>query len=121
MANRLEECALYLISPCQNGFMKGQSVFGNLHNLKYVVVMIDFQKCFDWIEFKSIRGAFQYFGFGEKFIEMLFLLYNNLQLCTSNNGYFSDFMVKGRGTNQGCPGSPLVYNFVGGNGTFDIE
>ena len=78
-----------------------------------VVVTIDFEKCFDRIEYKSIRGAFEYFGFGTKFIDMMFLLFTNLQLCTSSNGYFSRYFCKERGNNQGDPASPLIYCFCG--------
>ena len=38
-----------------------------------VIVLVDFEKCFDRVEYDSIHGAFHYFGFRECFIQMLFL------------------------------------------------
>ena len=74
---------------------------------------IDFEKCFDRIEYGSIKGAFQYLGFGERFISMMFLLFNKLEMCTVSNGFNSPFFFKTRGVNQGCPASPLIYSFCG--------
>ena len=76
-----------------------------------MVVIIDFEKCFDRIEHKSIAATMRYFGFGVKFVRMLMLLYNGSEMSTSSNGYLSQVFSKTRGTNQGCPGSPLVFNY----------
>ena len=74
---------------------------------------VDFEKCFDRVEYASIAGALEFFGFGPFFVQMIFLLFNKLQLCTTTNGYVSKFMSKTRGCNQGCPASPLVFNYCG--------
>ena len=42
---------------------------------------------------------------------MLKLLYTNFELCTASNGFTSKYLPKNRGTNQGCPASPLVYSY----------
>ena len=80
IANRLEECT-HLIGPQQNGFIKGRSIFTNILSTldvvtylnknkkkKGIIVTIDFEKCFDKIEHKSIEGVFKYFGFGDGFV-----------------------------------------------------
>ena len=125
MANRMETVAHEMIGKQQTGFMKGRSIHSNLlttievasylakHKQPGVIALVDFEKCFDRIEHKSIQGTFEYFGFGGKFISMLFLLYSNIELCTQNNGFISPFLWKKRGVNQGCPASPLVYTFCG--------
>ena len=107
----------------QTGFVKNRTIFSNVKktmevvaNLKKsnkpgAIITIDFEKCFDRIEYKSIRGAFQYLGFGPQFINMMFLLFTNLQMCTASNGYVSRFFHKTRGVNQGCPASPLIFSF----------
>ena len=56
---------------------------------------------------------FEYFNFGPKFLSILMVLYNKLEMCTINNGWLSKFFQKGRGINQGCPASPLVYSYCG--------
>ena len=124
VANRLEETT-HLIGPQQQVFIKNCSIFTNIlttwevishlkkKNKPGIVCLIDFEKCFDGIAFQSIKGTFEYFGFGQNFIKMLSMLFSNVELCTSSNGYMSKYMVKGRGTNQGDPSSPLIFSFCG--------
>ena len=100
-------------------YKKNRSIFNNImtmtevvshlnkKNLPGIIVTIDFEKCFDRVEFESIRGTFKYFGISDQFISM-FLLLSNLKLCTSSNGYASTYLCKTRGTNQGDPASPLI-------------
>ena len=125
IANRLEE-TVDLIGKQQNGFIKNRSIFNNIlttsevishlnRNWKEsgVIVTIDFEKCFDRVSHGSIVKTFEYFGFGNQFIRMLKLMFNKLELCTVSNGHTSRFFTKTRGVNQGCPVSPMVYNFCG--------
>ena len=124
IANRLEVVADKLIGKQQNAFIKKRSIFSNLrctseiltHYNKTkkagVIILVDFEKCFDRVNFESIKGTFINFGFGENFIKMLFLLFTKLEMCTTSNGYHSDYFVKTRGVNQGCPASPLIYCFT---------
>ena len=91
IANRLECVADQLIGKQQYGFVKNRSIMGNIRrtveiaahlnkrNLEGIIVQIDFEKCFDRVEFESIRGVFKYFGFGEGFINMLMILYKELK------------------------------------------
>ena len=44
---------------------------------------------------------------------MLMLLFTDIELCTVNNGFLSLFLFKGRGINQGCLASPLIYSYCG--------
>ena len=124
IANRLEETT-HLIGDQQTGFIKNRNIFTNIlttmeivsflnkKNKPGIIVTVDFSKCFDRVEFNSIEGAFKYFGFGNGFVKMMFLLFNNIKLCTSSNGYTSNYFTKCRGTNQGDPASPLIYCFCG--------
>ena len=124
IANRLEETT-HLIGQQQQGFIKNRSIFNNIlttwevvahlkkKNTPGIICMIDFEKCFDRISFKSIEGTFRYFGFGNNFLRMLLLLFQDIELCTSSNGFMSKYLTKGRGTNQGDPSSPLIYSFCG--------
>ena len=124
IANRLEE-TIDLIGKQQTGFMKNRSIFTNIlttmevvshlnkENRPGIIVAIDFNKCFDRVEFKSIEGTFKYFGFGDRFLKMLLLLFSGLKMCTSSNGFTSSYFNKCRGTNQGDPASPLIYSFCG--------
>ena len=125
LAVRMESVMDMLIGPQQTGFMKGRSITHNILKTKEivaslnrapkpgVVVSIDFEKCFDRVEYCSIRGSLRYLNFGENFIQWVFLLFNDFYICTKNNGYFSDYIKKTRGVNQGCPASPSLYNLNG--------
>ena len=125
IANRLDIVSRDLIGHQQFGFVRGRSIFGNIRrtaevlshlnkaHLPGIIIQIDFKKCFDRVEFNSIKKTFEYFGFGVNFVKMLSLLYSKLEMCTINNGFVSKYLDKTRGTNQGCPASPLVYTYCG--------
>ena len=66
----------------------------NKKNLPGIIVTIDFEKCFDRVEFESIRGTFKCFGFSDQFISMMFLLLSHLELCTSSNGIHPHIYVR---------------------------
>ena len=107
IANRLEEIT-HLIGEDQTGFIKGRSMFSNIKKTMEVIshlnkkgkpgiiVIIDFEKCFDRIEYSSIKGVFQFFGFGDQFIEMLFLLFTDLKLRTQTGGFTSNYFAQNK-------------------------
>ena len=125
LANYLEMVTDQLIGKQQNLFIKHRSLVDNLFvtkevisylnrkNLPGVIAVVDFEKCFDRIEHNSIKAVFKYFGFGPNFCAMLMLLFKDIELCTSNNGYMSPLFDKGREINQGYPASPLVHAYCG--------
>ena len=125
IANRLQVVAEDLIGTQQNGFVPGRSIAFNIletveivsylnkKNLPGIVVMVDFEKCFDHISHKAIEKVFQYFGFGAYMVNLIMSLFTQFEVCTINNGYLSNFLVKGRGINQGCNASPLIYTYCG--------
>ena len=125
IANRLELVTDKIIGKQQNGFVKGRNIttntmtttevvsYLNKRDLLGVIAIIDFEKCFDRIEHRSIQAVFDYFNFGTIFISMLMLLFMEIELCTINNGFVSNWFCKGCGINQGCPGSPLIYTYCG--------
>ena len=121
LSNRMDTVMNQIIPPHQTGFVKGRSIFSNLcktreiisylnrKNKPGLIVIVDFEKCFDQIEFSSISGALNYLNYGLQFIKMILLLYSDFQVCTSNNGFLSQFFEKECGVNQGCPASPRIY------------
>ena len=73
------------------------------------MVSIDFEKCFDHIEHRSIFGMLKYFNFGDNFIQVIKLFFHDFEVCTQNAGHLSNFFRKTSGVNQGYPISPLLY------------
>ena len=80
---------------------------------KLLVITIDFEKCFDRIEYTAIFGSLRYFGFGEKIIQLIKLFFKDFRVCTQNVGYCSEMFFKIRSVNQGCPVSPYLYLLCG--------
>ena len=67
------------------------------------------EKCFDRVEHTAIIASLQYFNLGQQFIDWVKLFYSDFMICTQNFGVLSDYWVKTRGLNQGCPLSQGLY------------
>ena len=77
--------------------------------IEAILISVDFSKCFDMIEFQAIDGTLKYFNFGEKFIQMVFLLYNGFQTKVLYNGYTSQYFTPEKGIHQGCAISGYLF------------
>ena len=125
LASRLKVFLPDLIGEQQTGFMAGRNIQTNIQQTidiithinksrkKAVIISIDFEKCFDRIEHRSIYETMAYFNIGSSFIGWTKVFFTDFLLCTYNAGRASQFFVKGRGVNQGCPISPFCYNLCG--------
>lgn len=121
LALRMQKVLPTIISDDQTGFMKGRNIADNIRktidvvslafksNTPHLVMTIDFQKCFDFLEHEAIWGSLQYFGFGDRFIEWVKLLYNDIQLSVCNNGFLSKYVSVSRSTLQGSPIAAFLY------------
>ena len=76
----------------------------NKKDLPGIVAIVDFEKCFDRIAHDSIREVFKYFRFGDYMINLIMILFTDIEVCTSNNGYMSEFINNA---------SPMIYTFCG--------
>ena len=123
--NRLKSVLPDIIANTQTGFMSQRYILTNIVKLiqlmnyadakktQALVMLINFQKCFDSISHTAIEGSLRYFGVGQWFIDYVKLLFNNFELCTQNNGYSSHWICPQRGVHQGCLISPHLYNCCG--------
>ena len=114
-----------LIGNQQTGFMKNRNItdnikktmdvvaYSNLKKKRYVIMTIDFEKCFDRIEYNAVFGAMSYFNIGPGFTQWVRLFFSEFYVCTQNMGYMSEFFKKTRGVNQGCNYSPFAYLLCG--------
>ena len=101
IANRLDMVIHTIIGTQQTGFIKNQYIGNNLMktfeivsdlcktNTPGIIATVDFEKCFDRVEYKSIDGAFDYFGFGTYLRSLVQVLFGKFKISTQNNGYLS--------------------------------
>ena len=73
------------------------------------VISLDFLKAFDRLDLNFIFLALKKFGYGQKFIRMIKVCYNNIQSKIKINGLLSDPFTIMRGVRQRCPLSMLLY------------
>lgn len=121
LATRLEKILPTIISEEQNGFIKGRPLFYNVHTLlnaifsknssllPEVVISIDAEKAFDRVEWNYLFATLHKFGFGDRFISWIRLLYTSPQPSFRTNDTRSSYFTLSRGTRQGCPLSPLLF------------
>lgn len=121
---RLNNVIHKLVSSDQTGFIKMRQSSANVRRLlgilqyvaykkeKAVVIALDAEKALDRVEWKYLFRVLKEFSFNESFINWIKLLYTNPQAALLINGTISEAFSLERGTKQGCPLSPLLFNLV---------
>ena len=102
IANRLIKVLPEIIKEDQNGFIQGRFISYNIrklediiqfcdsHNKSGIILNIDFLKAFDALKWSSIIAAHNSSNFGTYFIELIKLMYNNIETTVINNGNISE-------------------------------
>ena len=121
LANRIKKHLGKIVSASQKGYVKGRYIGECTRTILDLItetaekdipgllLLIDFEKAFDSIEWNFIEKALHYFGFGKGFITWFNVLYNEASSCVINNGNFSSFFQVSRGVRQGDPLSPYLF------------
>ena len=121
LANRMKNVLDKLISETQTGFLKGRYIGENTRflydlverlnkeNLPGILVLVDFEKAFDSLEWNFISKTLDFFGFGSSFVKWFKTLYSDISSSVLNNGDFTDFFRISRGVRQGDPLSPYIF------------
>ena len=124
LARRLEVVLPSIISLDQTGFIRNRHSFFNLRRVFNVVcnpspialpealVALDAEKAFDRVEWDYLFFTLGKFGFGEKFVSWVRLLYASPQALVRTNGTNSEYFQLHRSTRQGFPLSPLLFAIV---------
>uniref|UniRef100_A0A3B1IK57 Reverse transcriptase domain-containing protein n=1 Tax=Astyanax mexicanus TaxID=7994 RepID=A0A3B1IK57_ASTMX len=123
LAQRLQKVMPILITTDQTGFISGRHSFFNtrrLFNILYsppsntpeIVVSLDAEKAFDRVEWDHLFATLERFGFDTDFIKWVQLLYTEPTASVQTNGINSSPFLLNRGTRQGCPLSPLLFNLA---------
>ena len=121
IASRIEKFLPLLINSNQTGFMKGRYIGQNirlindimeqteLQGIPGILLLLDFRKAFDTIEWGFIQQTLKLFNFGSCSRHWVKTLYTNSESTVLHNGFTTDFFKLSRGVRQGCPLSPYLF------------
>ena len=76
---------------------------------KGIILMADFRKVFDRLEWDFMYKSLDFFNFGPSFKQWIETLYKSPVMKIKNNGHLSDEFEMTRGIRQGCPLSALIF------------
>ena len=121
LAARMKRYLAYVVNSDQTGFINGRYIGENIvrifdimdyteeHDIPAVIMSIDYEKAFDFIEWEYIEKVLEFFKFGPEFQRWITILYSNTESCVVNNGWSTKYFKLSRGVRQGCPMSPYLF------------
>ena len=124
LAIRLQKVLPNTINSDQVGYIPGRYIGENTRTLEDImtytsknkipgyIVLVDFRKAFDSIEWEFLFKTLEKFNFGNMFMRWIKILYTDISSCVGNNGFYAGYFNLTRGIRQGCPISALLFLIV---------
>ncbi len=121
LANRIKTTLQNIIGKEQTGFMKNRYIGEGIRLTQYLIekyfrerkegyiMAIDFQKAFDSCSHRYMVDALKAYGYGDKFIRMIEVLYNGAESAVLNEGISTKYFKINRSCRQGDPISPYIF------------
>ena len=121
LAIRTEKVLPKIIHEDQSGFVKGRFIGENIRLIDDIIVklniqrktalllLLDFEKAFDSVEWGYMIKILEKFNFGQSFINWVKTCYTNISSTIINNGTTCGFFEITRGVRQGCPLSTTLF------------
>ena len=121
LANRLKPVLPSIINRDQLAYIQDRLIGENirivkdlidycqLFNVEGILMLIDFEKAFDTINWDFLTHVLTSFGFGPNFQNLVRTLYNKTSSTIINNGNATEFFDLQRGIRQGCPVSAYLF------------
>jgi len=121
LAGRLQTFLPSIIRPNQTGFVEGRSILDNVFmaqdslswaeesNQDLVLLLLDFEKAFDRIEWNFLFSAMDHIGFSNTWIKWVRTLYREASSAIKVNGVVGPTFQLARSVRQGCPLAPYLF------------
>jgi hypothetical protein len=124
LARRIRSALTHIIRPNQMGFVEGRSILDNIFTAQevlgwaeeseqdLVLLLLDFEKAFDKIEWKFLFTARTKLGFTDTWVRWIGSLYQSASSAIKVNGAAGPDFQLARLVRQGCPLAPYLFILV---------
>ena len=121
IAERIRKILPSVIHFNQSGFIEDRYIgdalrtimdaieYTDYYNKEGLMMMIDFEKAYDSLEWNYMFDVLQRFNFGPELIKWVKLFYSNIESCVTNNNITSKYFKISRGLRQGDPLSSYIF------------
>ena len=121
LALRLNKILPRLINKNQSGFLKNRDITDNImtlisslehcerYKIDTMLISFDFESAFDRVEWDVLFKIMHKFGIMKSFTDMIRALYRDIESCTINQGYSSQYIKISQGLRQGDPLSSSLF------------